>query len=395
MPLTAPQISAILPLTMAGHIRTKEFCPRCKGKFSGQPLSCPTCKTAPTRFYLDFPWQGAKLKIYSGPDTHPLDSWARAQRLLEAMRNKVDEGKFDPRDYAARELRVLRCDNYFRAWLARREEEGAKGRLSRSYLKDLRGYVRNYWLPFFGAKVIRDLREGDLEDFVAALPGHLSAKTISNILGALHKVLADAYRRRDIVRLPDVPRVQVGEPVTRWLTEGQQAAVLTRVKDPVYRTFYLFLMRQGCRPGEARALRWEDVDLREGVVVIRAAFDLNSYRAHTKEKDVRYLPLHPEVEAALKRLPRSLTGYVWVNRAGRPLSARRVYETWRRAAEKANVKATCYEGTRHSLASQAINRGVSERLVGEMLGHKTAGSTRRYAKTRTEALKQVWRAENE
>lgn len=374
---------------MAGHIRSKEKCPRCGGKFAGQPLACPCCKTAPTRFYLDFPWQGQKLKIYSGPDGHPLDSWARAQRLLEAMRSQVDRGLFDPRDYAAKELRSLRCDNYFRAWLARREEEGARGRLSRSYLKDLRGYVKNYWIPYFQSQGIRDLREGDLEDFLAQLPGHLSAKTLHNLLGALHKLLADAYRRRDILRLPDVPRVQVGEPVTRWLTREQQDRVIRHVQEP-YRTFYLFLMRQGCRPGEGRALRWEDVDLREGVVVIRAAFDQHVYRPYTKERDVRYLPLHPDVAAALRRLPRALTGYVFVNRRGAPLSARRVYEHWRRAAEKAQVRATCYQGTRHSLASQAINMGVSERLVGEMLGHKTSASTRRYAKTRTEALRLVW-----
>ena len=57
---------------------------------------------------------------------------------------------------------------------------------------------------------------------------------------------------------------------------------------------------------------------------------------------------------------------------------------------KAGVKATCYEGTRHSLASQAINRGVSERIVGDMLGHKSRSSTRRYAKMKSDTLKQVW-----
>lgn len=142
-------------------------------------------------------------------------------------------------------------------------------------------------------------------------------------------------------------------------------------------------------------MRWEDVDLREGLVIIRASFDLNVYRRCTKEKDVRYLPLHSEVISALHRLPRSLSGFVFVNRQGHPLSDTRVRHHWTKAAARAGVKATCYEGTRHSLASQAINAGVPERLVGDMLGHKVAASTRRYAKTVTEALKKVWRAENE
>ena len=65
-------------------------------------------------------------------------------------------------------------------------------------------------------------------------------------------------------------------------------------------------------------------------------------------------------------------------------------ETFQKTAAKAGVNATRYEVTRHSLASQAINRGVCERLVGDMLGHKNSKSTRRYAKMKAESLKQVW-----
>jgi site-specific recombinase XerD len=114
------------------------------------------------------------------------------------------------------------------------------------------------------------------------------------------------------------------------------------------------------------------------------------FRPSTKEKDTRYLPLHPAVKQALLQLPRHLNGFVFVNRLGRPLSGCRVYDHWRQAARKAGVNVTCYEGTRHSLASQAINRGVSERIVGDMLGHKTRSSTRRYAKMKADTLKQVW-----
>ena len=185
-------------------------------------------------------------------------------------------------------------------------------------------------------------------------------------------------------------QIKVKEPVTRWIDAEDQDKVLAQVTDPVYRAFYLFLVHQGCRPNEARALRWEKVDFKNDMVVIAAGFDLNTFRASTKEKDTRYLPLHPDVKEAMAQLPRHLNGFVFVNRHGRPLSGCRAYDHWRQAAKKAGVKATCYEGTRHSLASQAINRGVSERIVGDMLGHKTAASTRRYAKMKSETLRQMW-----
>ena len=97
-------------------------------------------------------------------------------------------------------------------------------------------------------------------------------------------------------------------------------------------------------------------------------------------------------QKASLQLPRALNGFVFVNRRGLPLSGCRVYDHWRQAAKRAGIKVTCHEGTRHSLASQAINRGVRERIVGDMLGHKCKASSKRYAKMRTETLKQVWEA---
>lgn len=373
-------------LCMVGKIRTKEKCPHCNRKFEGEPLRCPMCKTAPTRYFIYLHWQGEEFKIYSGQDNYPLDSWDRAHRLLTAIRYGIDRGTFDPRDFVKKEIKHLQFQNYAQEWLARRERED----LAKSYLKDLRGGAKNHFIPYFGKKSIRDIRVGDIEDFRAWLPETLNQKTVYNLLGMLHKIFKDAHRRRDILHLPDFPRIQLNEPVTKWIDEDDQKRVLAYIEDPVYRTFYYFLMKQGCRPGEARALRWEKIDFKNNIVIIDAAFDRDIFRPHTKERDTRYLPLHPGVKKALQQLFRSLNGFVFVNQFGRPLSGRRVYEHWRRAAAKAGVKATCYEGTRHSLASQAINRGVSERVVGDMLGHKNSKSTRRYAKMKAESLKQVW-----
>jgi len=208
-------------------------------------------------------------------------------------------------------------------------------------------------------------------------------------LGILHKLFKDAFRRKDILVLPEFPKVEKGDPVTRWISEEEQRLVLAQMDDPVRRAFYLFLMKQGCRPGEARALKWENLDLKNGYVTIAASFNINEFKPYTKERDVRYLPLHPEVWKVLLSLPRQLSGWVFTLN-GKPLTQWTASDYWRRAARKAKIRVCCYQGTRHSLASQAINRGVSERKIGDMLGHKTLTSTRRYAKLHADSLKEVW-----
>ena len=386
-----PSLAHDTSLCMKGSILTKEKCPKCGGNFQGKPLTCPGCGTAPRRYFLRlYSKSVGRLKIYSGQDGYPLDSWERAERLLNHIRHEIDLGKFDPRDYISHEVRGLRFDNYSEVWLSRREEEVQRQLLSHSYFKEVKAYFRRYFLPFFGSLSIRDIREAHLEDFKAQLPWHLSSKTIYNIMGVLRKLFQDAHRRKDILVSLRFPRIPLTEPVTHFLWPDEQEAVLAQVKDQVYRIFYLFLMKQGCRPGEARALRWENVDLKNNLVTIAASFDRGHYRPFTKEREVRYLPLHLQVKEALLKMPRHISGYVFTNRFGRVLSSRRVEEIWRKAAAAAGVKATCYEGTRHSFASQAINRGVSQRKVGDFMGHRREESTRRYAKMKADSLREVW-----
>jgi integrase len=376
---------------MAGHIRTLQKCPNCGGKF-GRDLICPLCQTRPTRYYLDLPWKGERLRLFTGADGYPLADLERAERLLTALRHEIDKGGFDPKNYQSHELKSLQFGNYCREWLSRRRREFDKGLISQGYFIEIAAYARRYFLPFFDRKSIRDLREAHIEDFRDSLPDHLSHKSISNILGVLRKLFRDAYRRKDILVLPEFPRIPHGEPVTRWASEAEQEAVLAQVPDPSRRAFYLFLIKQGCRGGEARALRWENVDLKNGLAMIRSAFDRETFKPYTKERDFRLLPIHPLVIEALKNLPRHLAGWVFTFR-GEPLTQWMASACWRRAANKAGVQINCYQGTRHSLASQAVNRGVPLNIIGKFLGHKSAASTSRYAKLQTDTLKAVWEGE--
>lgn len=272
--------------------------------------------------------------------------------------------------------------------MRRRELELERRHIGRAYMKEIKRYAKTYFIPHFGRKNIRDIREGDLEDFRNSLPPHLSSKTVRNILGVLRKLFQDAYSRKDILLVPHLPKITSGETVTKWIPEDEQEKILHNCKEP-YRTFFLFLMKQGCRPGEARALKWDKVDLKMNRVTISAGMDLAEWKPYTKEKEIRILPLNSRVREALLKLPRSLTGFVFINSRGVHLSQRMVVAAWQRAATKAGVDINCYQGTRHSFATQKVIAGYSERKVGAAMGHKDPYSTRRYAKMATEALREM------
>lgn len=384
-------------LSMDGKIRTKEKCPECNGNFDGEPLRCLTCKIAPTRYFIDLWWKG-RNKLYSDQDGYPLTSWEHASRFLTHIRYEIDrdrksQGKFrfDPRNYVKRDLSALRFENYVRAWLSWRAEEiGLPDGISRSYLKSAEANARNHLLPFFGAMNIREIEEGQLDDFRRKLPKGLSAKTVKNIFGLLSKILKDAKRRRDIQRVPEFPEIKFDIPPIKWIDEVDQERILAEVKDPVYRALFLFLMKQGCRPNEARALKWDRVDFDKNHVRIDCAMDEGVWRPRTKTRDIREIPMHPQVREAIEALPvRAMNNFVFTYR-GEPLKENTVNNVWRRVTRKVGIDISLYQGTKHSGGSQAVNAGVEFKVIQDMMGHKDPRTTARYAKTKIDKLKDYW-----
>ena len=81
-------------------------------------------------------------------------------------------------------------------------------------------------------------------------------------------------------------------------------------------------------------------------------------------------------------------------RTGRRWAHKSLQRVWARALKEAQLPhVPLYEGTKHSFATDAIRRGVPERLLQKFLGHAHPESTRRYARLADAALVQVLRPE--
>jgi len=79
-------------------------------------------------------------------------------------------------------------------------------------------------------------------------------------------------------------------------------------------------------------------------------------------------------------------------RTGRRWSHWALRDRWVNAARSLGMEGVrLYEGTKHTMATDAVRRGVSERALQTFLGHSDARSTRRYAKLSEEALVSVLR----
>lgn len=391
---------------MVGRVLTKERCGcgrwferaiadrSVEGWFDSE-LLCPGCGRRPGRYFLRL----SGLKVYSEPRSgDPLCTWRQAFRLLEKIRAEVQAGTFERSQYAAREVREYRLGAWSRTWQAWRWDLAARGEMSPRTVRQAESALRRWIVPALGMLDLRDVRQEHVDRFAAGL-GELKASTRRNVTATLVAMLRQAERWGRIAKSPRMTRLAPPAdeaPSWRWITRAAQERVLAAMPER-HRAIFEFLVYQMCRPSEARALMWGDVDLEAGAhgrVVLRGTVIGREYRAMTKTRRARVLPLHPRVAAALRRIKPDLCPPGWfvfqMPGAGPPVvgaeaSGRAYHETtmrwqWRRACRLAGVpEITLYAGTRHSSATEALRWGATLPDIGAVLGHSSVRHTQVYA----------------
>src|SRR5271157_230939 len=85
-----------------GAIRARTKCPVCDKNFTeikGVAFVCLQHKTVPAKLYVDLPWKGQRIRIYSDKTGQVLDTYDRANTVLKAIRAEIEAHSFDPQRY--------------------------------------------------------------------------------------------------------------------------------------------------------------------------------------------------------------------------------------------------------------------------------------------------------
>ena len=126
------------------------------------------------------------------------------------------------------------------------------------------------------------------------------------------------------------------------------------------------LLLTGCRKGEILKLQWSEVDG-------------DRLKLADTKTGPRKVWLSKAAQAILARQPRAASPYVFPSprRPDKPLS--HILHLWQRARKEAGLDDVRLHDLRHTVASQAVARGVPLPTVARMLGHADPVMTLRYA----------------
>lgn len=128
-------------------------------------------------------------------------------------------------------------------------------------------------------------------------------------------------------------------------------------------------LNTGMRRGEILTLKWENVDLRHGFILLDK----------TKNGQRREIPINETLRATFQGLQRRLdVPYVFFNPStGLPYGD--VKTAFYGACRRAKITDFHFHDLRHTFASHLVMNGVDITTVKELLGHKTLTMTLRYA----------------
>ncbi|WP_370324043.1 tyrosine-type recombinase/integrase [Euzebya sp.] len=343
------------------------------------------------------------------------ESQRDASKALRDLMVQADGGVVIPRDSVT--VAQFLLDEWLPSKAPGQPGSGrrSRGRLGVSSWQSYTDYIRAYLVPTIGAVKLQDLTPAHLERAYSELERSggragrgLSAKTLANLHGILHKALADAVRWDRVVRnvadVVDGPRAD--RPRTEVWTVEELRAFIRHVEDDEYYALWLLYATTGLRRGEALGLCWPDLDLVNGLATVNQTLGSLHGKAVWKprpksEASARTLALDPSTVRALKEHrkrqlewqllagpgwqaePEDVRGFaraeaVFTWPDGGLINPERVSKWFERHVRAAGLPKVRLHDVRHSYATAALRQATGwheVKTLSRRLGHASVGMT--------------------
>lgn len=256
--------------------------------------------------------------------------------------------------------------------------------------KDDKGRYTRHLQPTLGRKDLDKISPLDIERIILQMKKGRNSKgkiyspqTIKHVVLLLSRL----YNRARHWKLYDgnnpcqhVKTPRVNNQVTEYLTPDELSRLLSTLEkwpNRMSAAIILFLLHTGLRRGEIFKLKWENVDLANGI------FKLIDPKGG---KDT-ILPLSKKALGILQALPRDEESeWIFYGREGQQRTDFK--GPWLRVKKAAELPSSFrLHGLRHHFASSLVSAGTDLYTVSRLLTHKDISTTQRYAHLSDQTLR--------
>jgi len=271
-------------------------------------------------------------------------------------------------------------------------KEWATTYLDMEAVKTLRSYqdrveiMKRQLIPYFGAKILTEIRPADVEAYRAQRMKRngkkASTQTVNNDQVVLKHALNIAVRT-GLLAWNAAARVPLPNPQNERdrVLSDEEWGKLYDVAKPHLKPVLLLAYQLGQRMSEIVGLTWDRVDVKRGFIALRTI--------DTKTKKPRQVPMTPDVKDTLQQLARVrglATRHVFLYE-GKPLRDFRT--AFRTAMEEAGVTGFRFHDLRHCAATNLRRAGIDTTTAMQIVGHTSPQMWKRYNHIREADLTQA------
>lgn len=251
-----------------------------------------------------------------------------------------------------------------------------------------RSQMKNHVTGSIGKIKLKKLNQPILQDFVDRLTENYSAKSVRIIYSTLKLALQAAHKNYYIYDIySEIILPKLTQKTVRVLSRDEQKqleAVIFRAENR-YDIGILVCLYTGIRIGELCALRWENINLKNGTIKIEQTAQRIDDGVDAKTKinfnspktpaSVRVIPIPDFLIHELEKYKKS-AGYI-LRDNGEYTDARNISRRFKKLLEEAGIEDMNFHATRHTFSTRALELGFDAKTLSEILGHASVTTTLR------------------
>ena len=335
---------------------------------------------------------GKYKPLVRGTDGHwlPLGSFSSKQEA-EIASAKAQSDKESGRIVTA-ESKRLTLNGYFLEWA-----EASTSRASDGWRLDQCRMYHRYVKSLIGGKRLDQLIPVDISKVLGAMAKEGKSEQMQlHVYNLLHKLLRDAvemfsYLGANPVRASLRPKVP--EKETAHLKVEEAVRLLEHAQDKPYELAIWLNLYVGMRVGEIQALTWQNVDLDQGLIHIRATYvrKENRIQDHPKGKRWHTVTTPPELLEMLKRvgIGKSSKDFVVPSPRNTMLSYDSYLDALKCYCSEARLPNIATHGLRHSTSGIYMANGATRDDLYRLFKHSSINVTERYIHDKGENVQQI------
>ena len=144
-------------------------------------------------------------------------------------------------------------------------------------------------------------------------------------------------------------------------------------KHSQYYKYVYFLWLTGCRPSEAIALKWNNVNIAKIIITFCETQVLTSggkivSKEGTKTELVRTFPVNQELQLLLESIPHR-EGFVFTNEMGKPISQAALNVVWKTLLKNLEMRYRIPYNLRHTMISYHANNDFPIQKLAKLVGN--------------------------